>query len=77
MSEPPIHKNFLPQNLVVQTVEQNKMYYLKHCHFVCMKYTAQGEGKVANIALGKAECYICHKTLTKHCIFYTNKAAVL
>ena len=33
-----------------------------------MKYTAQGESRVANIALGKAECYICHETLTKSCI---------
>ena len=24
-----------------------------------MKYTARGESRVANIALGKAECYIC------------------
>ena len=33
---------------------------------VCMKYTAQGESRVANIALG--ESYICHETLTKSCI---------
>ena len=33
-----------------------------------MKYTAQGESQVANIAQGKAEYYICHKTLTKSCI---------
>ena len=38
-----------------------------------MKYTAQGESRVANIACGKysrgeAECYICHETLTKSCI---------
>ena len=33
-----------------------------------MKYTAQGENRVANIARGEAECYICHKTLTKSCI---------
>ena len=25
---------------------------------VCMKYTARDEGRVANIALGEAECYI-------------------
>ena len=31
----------------------------------CMKYTARGESRVANIVLGKAECYICHETLTK------------
>jgi len=28
---------------------------------VCMKYTAQGESGVANIAQGEAECHICHK----------------
>ena len=33
-----------------------------------MKYTARGESQVANIARGEAECYICHKTLTKSCI---------
>ena len=33
-----------------------------------MTYTAQGESPVANIARGEAECYICHKTLTKSCI---------
>ena len=33
-----------------------------------MKYTAQDESQVANIARGKAECYICHETLTKSCI---------
>ena len=33
-----------------------------------MKYTAQGEGRVANIARGKAECYIYHETLIKSCI---------
>ena len=31
---------------------------------VCMKYTARGESRVANIAQG----YICHETLTKSCI---------
>ena len=35
---------------------------------VCMKYTAQGESCVANIALGEAKCYICNETLTKSCI---------
>ena len=44
---------------------------------VCMKYTAQGESRVANIAQGEAECYICYETLTKCCIFHTNEAAVL
>ena len=33
-----------------------------------MKYTARGESRVANIARGEPECYICHKTLTKSCI---------
>ena len=33
-----------------------------------MKYTAQSESRVANIAWGEAECYICHETLTKNCI---------
>ena len=35
---------------------------------VCMNYTARDESQVANIAQGKAECYICHKTLIKSCI---------
>ena len=35
---------------------------------VFMKYTAQGESRVANITGGEAECYICHETLTKSCI---------
>ena len=35
---------------------------------VCMKYTARGESRVATIARGEAECYICHETLTKSCI---------
>ena len=26
-----------------------------------MKYTARGESRVANIALGEAKCYICHE----------------
>ena len=33
-----------------------------------MKYTAQDESRVANIARGEAECYICHETLIKSCI---------
>ena len=37
----------------------------------------RGESQVANIARGEAECYICHETLTKSCIYHTNKAAVL
>ena len=43
---------------------------------VCMKYTAQDESRVANIARGEAECYICHETLIKSYIFYANEAAV-
>ena len=55
------------------------MYYvlLKALPPVCMVYTARGESQVANIARGKAECYICHETLTKSCIYHTNEAAVL
>ena len=30
-----------------------------------MKYTAQGESQAANIARGKAECYIYHKTVSQ------------
>ena len=41
-----------------------------------MKYTAQDESRVANIARGEAECYICHETLIKSYIFYTNEGAV-
>ena len=41
-----------------------------------MKYTARDESRVANIARGEAECYICHETLIKSCIFYTNEVAV-
>ena len=44
---------------------------------VYMKYTARGESQMANIARGEAECYICHETLTKSCIFHINEAAVL
>ena len=43
---------------------------------VCIKDTARGESRVANIARGEAECYICHETLTKCCIFDTNEVAV-
>ena len=46
---------------------------LKALQPVCMVYTARGESQVANIARGKAECYICHETLTKSCIYHTNK----
>ena len=30
-----------------------------------MKYTAQDESRVANIAQVEGECYICHETLIK------------
>ena len=43
-----------------------------------MKYTARDESQVANIARGKAECYICHKTLIKSCILsYKQSGSVL
>ena len=45
---------------------------------VCMKYTARDESRVANIAQGEAECYICHKTLIKSCILsYKQSGSVL
>ena len=43
-----------------------------------MKYTAQDKTRVVNIALGKAECYVCHKTLIKSCILsYKQSGSVL
>jgi len=42
-----------------------------------MKYTAQGESQVVNMAQGEAECYICHETLNDSCIFHTREAAAL
>ena len=42
---------------------------LKALRPVCMKYTAQDESPVANIAQGKTECCICHKTLIKSCMY--------
>ena len=54
------------------------MHYLKALPQVCMKYTASYESPVANIALRKAECYICHKTLIKSCILsYKQSGSVL
>ena len=45
---------------------------------VCMKYTAQDESRVANIARGEAECYICRKILIKSCILsYKQSGSVL
>ena len=50
---------------------------LKALVAVCMKYTAE-MSQVANIARGKAECYICHKTLIKGCIVsYKQSGSVL
>ena len=43
---------------------------------VCMKYTTQDESRVANIARGEAECYICHKTLIKSCKLSHNQGSV-
>ena len=43
---------------------------------VCIKYTARGEGRVANIARGEAECYICHETLTKSYTYLSYKQSV-
>ena len=34
-----------------------------------MKYTARGASRVANMARGEAECYICHKILIKNCSY--------
>ena len=58
------------------TVTVGQYVLLKALPPVCMKYTARDESRVANIARGKAKCYICHETLIKSCIFYTNEAAV-
>ena len=45
---------------------------------VCMKYTARDESRVANIARGKAECYICVTRLSSRAVcLHTNKVAVL
>ena len=45
-----------------------QLVLLKTLPLVCMKYTARDESRVANIARGEAECYICHETLIKSCI---------
>ena len=61
-----------PSSLIILTILALCTYVihvlLKALLPVCMKYTARGESRVANIARGKAECYICHETLTKSCI---------
>ena len=41
-----------------------------------MENTTQSECQMENITQGKAECYICHKTLTEHYIFHTKEVAV-
>ena len=38
-----------------------------------MKYTARDESRMANIARGEAECYICHKILIKRYAFIETK----
>ena len=40
-----------------------------------MKYTARDESRVANIARGEAECYICHEQ--ELYILYKRSASVL
>ena len=50
-----------------------------------MKYTARDESRVANIARGEAECYICHslsaifvtRLSSRAVYFHTNEVAVL
>ena len=61
----------------VKPVEGN--YYINsQLLYVLLKYTAQDESRVANIAQGEAECYICHKTLIKSCILsYKQSGSVL
>ena len=47
----------------------NMLYVLlKALPLVCMKYTAQDESRLANIARGKSECYVYHEALIKSCI---------
>ena len=48
---------------------------------VCMKYVARDESRVANIARGKAECYIpsaifVTRLLSRAVHYHTNKVAV-
>ena len=62
----------MPSDLSVKSVyiPQCCVQYLllKALPPVCMKYTAQGESRVANVVWSKIKYYICHKTLTKSCI---------
>ena len=53
---------------VVQRLTCSLQVLLKALPPVCMKYTAQDESRVANIARGEAQCYSCHETLIKSCI---------
>ena len=64
---------------LIGTYEDIILYVLlKALPPVCMKYTARDESRVANIARGEAECYICHKTLIKSCILsYKRSGSVL
>ena len=66
------------QRLSELNLSQNPYVLLKALLPVCMKYTARDESRVANIARGEAECYICHKTLIKSCILsYKRSGSVL
>ena len=58
----------MPNSSIV--IERQTVLYvlLKALLPVCMKYTAPDESRVANIARGEAECYICRETLIKSCI---------
>ena len=51
------------QRLVAYLCQKNHyyMYYLKHSRQFVLKYTVQDERQVANIARGKADCYIYHE----------------
>jgi len=63
---------------LIANVHYVLLYLLKALPPVCMKYTARDESQVANIARGEGQCYICHKTLIKSCIFsYKQSGSVL
>ena len=51
----------------ISSVKYNK--HLKHCCFVCMKYTALGEGLMTNIALGFA-CTIFATRLSPRAVYF-------
>ena len=69
-----VKRNGIPD---VISLKHNLLVLLKALLPVCIVHTAQGESQVANIAWGKADCYICHEALTLCCIYHTNEAAVL